>query len=260
MSSRHITQPAVPAAYERRNALRNAVNAYLAKYEDKLDAPALELLKRLAGCRDAADAFNDLDWLSQAHHTMLFLKACIEAKQLARTFWPLEESVQKDLEQLPELKKAARRLRGFLGDKKTWIISKPEEPSESDPLLPQLLSRQSVPLGEIEVMGGGLALLEMRIDAAKHVAKLNLFRLGVTHKSKGKNAGRVAAIKWLANSVKELKKLATDNFRTPNPKMKQIANLAQVILGEVVSDEQVRGALREGRHSKWIAAAHSDQK
>jgi hypothetical protein len=259
MSSRHITQTAV-AAYERRNALRNAVNAYLAKYEDKLDAPALELLKRLAERRDAADAFNGLDWLSQANHTMLFLKVCIEAGQLAGTFQRLKEDVQKELAQLPELKKAYRRLRGFLGDKKkkTWIISKHKEPSESDPLLPQLLSRQSVPLEEIEVMGGGLALLEMRIDVAERVAKLNLSRLGVTHKSKVKNAGRVAAIKWLANSVKDLKKLATGDLRIPNSDVKQIAKLAQVILGG--SAGQVRGAFRARGHWKWITAVHSDRR
>jgi hypothetical protein len=45
--------------------------AYRTKYEDKLDAPARELLERLAGCPAAADAFNGLDWLSQADHTML---------------------------------------------------------------------------------------------------------------------------------------------------------------------------------------------
>jgi hypothetical protein len=198
----------------------------------------------------------------QADHTMLFFKACIEAEQLARTFRQLNEDVQKELAQLPEHRKAARRLRGFLGDKKkkTGIISKQKEPSESDPLLPQLLSRQSVPFDEIDAMGGGLALLEMRIDAAEHVAKLNLSRLGVTHKSKGKNAGRVAAIKWLANSVKDLKKLATGDLRIPNSNMNQIAKLALVILGEYVSVEQVRAALRARGHFKWITAVHSDRK
>jgi hypothetical protein len=252
MSSRHITQTAVTAA---KAALRKAVEAYRAEHEGNLDKWALELLDRLAGCRDAADAFNDLDWLSQADHTMLFLKVCIETEQLARTFGGLKENVQKELEQLPELKKAARRLRGFLGDKKTGIISKHKQPSKSDPRLPHLLAWQSVTLDEIERMGGGLALLEMRIEVAGRVAKLNLSRLGVTQKSKGKNAGRVAAIKWLANNVKELKKLATGDFRIPNQDTKQIANLAQVILGEVVTEEQVRAALRAGAHWKWIGGA-----
>lgn len=220
------------------------------------------MLKRLAACRDAADAFNDLDWLSQADQIKLFLKACIETEQLARTFRRLKKSVQKELEQVLELRKAAHHLRGFLGDKKkkTGIISKHKEPSESDPRLPHLLAWQSVPPDEIEAMGRGLALLEMRIETAERVAKSNLFRLGVTHKSKGKNAGRVAAIKWLANSVKDLQKLATGDLRIPNPNMEQIAEFAQVILGEEVSVEQVRGALRAGGHWKWIAAVRSDRK
>jgi hypothetical protein len=41
---------------------------------------------------------------------------------LARTFRLLKRSVQKELEQVPELRKAAGLLRGFLGDKKTGII------------------------------------------------------------------------------------------------------------------------------------------
>jgi hypothetical protein len=241
-------------------ALRKAVEAYRTKYEDKLDAPARELLERLAGCPAAADAFNGLDWLSQADHTMLFLGACIEAEQLARTFRLLKRSVQKELEQVPELRKAAGLLRGFLGDKKTGIISKRKEPSESDPRLPHLLAWQSVPLDQIEAMGSGLALLEMRIEGAEHVAKWNLSRLGVTQKSKDKNAGRVAAIKWFANRVKELKKLATGDLRIPNPDMKQIADLAQVILGGDVSVEQVRGALRARSHWKWIAPVHLGRK
>jgi hypothetical protein len=74
--------------------LGEAIEAYRAKYEDKLDVQARKLLKRLAASRDAADAFNDLDWLYQDDHQdehphnrkMLFLKACIETEQLARTF------------------------------------------------------------------------------------------------------------------------------------------------------------------------------
>jgi hypothetical protein len=240
--------------------LGEAIEAYRAKYEDKLDVQARKLLKRLAASRNAADAFNDLDWLNQDDHEdqhphnrkMLFLKACIESEQLAHTFQPLKKKLQNELVQLKQLRKSANDLRSFLGDKnkQTGIIS--EQLSESDKMLPHLLSRQLVPLDEIEAMGHGLALLEMRVATAEDVAKLNLFRLRVMRKSQSNDAGRIAAIKWLAHSVKELKTRATGNLRIDNPNMKQIADLAQVILGGDVSIEQVRAALRGREPWKWV--------
>jgi hypothetical protein len=165
----------------------------------------------------------------------------------------LNEKLQNKLVQLRQLRKCAGDLRSFLGDKnkQTGIIS--EQLSESDKMLPHLLSRQLVPLDEIEAMGRGLALLEMRVATAEDVAKLNLFRLRVTRKSQSKDAGRIAAIKWLAHSVKELKTRATGNLRIDNPNMKQIANLAQVILGgDDVFIDQVRAALRGHAPWKWV--------
>jgi hypothetical protein len=176
------------------------------------------------------------------------LKACIEAEQLGRAFQRLKEKVLKELAQMKERRKAALDLRSFLDH----IIGEQKEPSESDPLLPHLLLWQSVPLDEIEAMGLGLASLEMRIATAQDVAKLNLFRLRVMHKSKGKDAGRIAAIKWFAHSVKDLKKHATGNLRIDNPNTKQIADLAQVILGGDVSVDQVRAALRGRAPWTWV--------
>jgi hypothetical protein len=53
MSSQHITQTAVTAAHGRRPqaALRNAVNAYLAKYENQLDATPWSNRRRIGNRR-----------------------------------------------------------------------------------------------------------------------------------------------------------------------------------------------------------------
>src|SRR6516165_3387354 len=83
-----------------RPRLGEAIKAYRAKYEDQLDGPARQVLKRLEGSERARKAFARLGWLKTADGrtctfpdegrtepdaAMAIIKACIEAQQLAGT-------------------------------------------------------------------------------------------------------------------------------------------------------------------------------
>jgi hypothetical protein len=228
--------------------LGEALRAYRAKYDGKLDAGASRVLRHLEASTTARKAFKGFDWLKESGDAVAIVEACVEAERLARTFAERIERERRKLRQNPRLREATELSRDFVNE----LVKEQKQPS--DPLR----VRETVPPDEIEAMGRGLALLEMHIGTGERVAKMNLFRLHVMHKSKGegadkgKDAGPIAAIKWLANRVKEIKKRATSNLRIGNENVAQIANLAQVILGGDVSDGQVRAGLRARDHWKWL--------
>jgi hypothetical protein len=248
--------------------LGEALDAYRIKYGKGLNARAQQVLRRLERSAKARNAFERLSWLKTADGktrtfpeegriepdgAMAIVKACVEAEQLARTFPQRIEETKERLHKAEQFQKAAALLRSFLGDRKktTGLIGEQTKPS--DPLR----LREIVPDDEIKAMRYGLALIEMRIGREQHVARMNLSRLGATRKGKIDKAGQIAAIKWLASNVRELKNLATGQ-RARNPNLKEIAALAEAILDTGVTSEHVRRALR-GK-TRCPKAAHSARK
>jgi hypothetical protein len=108
----------------------------------------------MAAASEARAAFDQLDWSKGGDDEVLFVGACVDAEQLARTFLQRVRKAKAKLQQAKELRKALAVLRSFLEE----LIDEQKEPS--DPLR----VRELEPPEHIEAMGYGLALFERRRD------------------------------------------------------------------------------------------------
>jgi hypothetical protein len=212
--------------------LREAIRLYLAQHNEELDEHARKLLTRLASSDEAAEAFKRLKLRDDDEGPII--RACSEAENLARTFAQRRKKLEERLARREQRGNAAVILRGLLNE--IWR------------------QKQSDPLGagpetdeDIEAMGRGLALFERRIFFEEDVVGRNLFWMKVTRKSKAPSktlsAGKIAAIKWLADKVKDV---------TDNAHYGEIADLIDVIFGTEVSPDQVRAAHRARGHWQWL--------
>jgi hypothetical protein len=227
-----------------RNAprLREAIEFYLAQHNEELDEQARELLTRLADSDDAADAFEGLKLKRDDEGAII--RACIEAKNLARTFPERVKKAKDMLKRRKPLREAVATLRALLKE----IIGEQHKPP--DPLWIRGLE----PCEDIAAMQRGLALFEKRIEyVEKQVAELNLFQLRVSRKSeapsKTLSAGQFAAIGRLADEVKRV---------TGEAHYDEIADLAGVVFGTEVFPDQVHNAAthppkpRARGHWQWV--------
>jgi hypothetical protein len=215
--------------------LQKAIEAYRAAHEQQLDQRSRALLVRLGSDSRAVRAFARLK-LKHDEDEAAIVRACVEAEQLSRpaAFAKRVKKAQAAKKQTEELRKAAAILRRFVNKVAA------EQKNAPDPLWMRQLEWPD----NLAAMGRGLAQIERRIEAEVHLAELNLFRLGATRKSGAAEAGRIAAIKWLANEVKRI---------TDKAHLSEIADLAGAIVGTDVSLDLVRAAQRARGQWQWIA-------
>jgi hypothetical protein len=164
------------------------------------------------------------------------IRACIDAKNLARTFPKRLKKLEERLEHLKPLGDAATMLRRLLNE-----ISREKKHPDV------LLVRGPETDEDIKAMGLGLALFARRIFFERDLVGRNLSRLKVTRKSKTPSktlsAGQIAAMKWFVEEVKRV---------TGKVHEEETRRLLKVILEAEVSPEQVRGARRaKGHWRQW---------
>ena len=227
MSSRHITQTAVTAAYQRRPsaALRKAVEAYRTEHEG-METWARELLGRLARSDEAAKAFERLKLKDGRERQFLML--CILVAQLAREFSKRILTQQKMVKRRnPD--KAITALRSFV---KEYVLSRsnlliPQSDPFPDPF-PVWGFFQ--PPEDAVAMIHGLNLIAEAIEKQKTV----MAEIGATRKTNIKEAPNIAAIRHLKKEVCRL---------TGKPRIPALFELAKVIWPKL-PDESVTYALR----------------
>ena len=217
--------------------LRDAVEVYRAEQKDKLDAPALALLDRLANSHDAAEAFERLKlkdrpaWRVSAQHA--FLTLCIWTEQLARTY-PERISVERKMPpRLKRLEKAVAELRRFVAEQTT-------PPPASDLLTVWIGGRTPATAA---AMIRGLDLIGNLIKTRREMGKHYTARLGATRKQKHPSAAKNAAIEVLAKGVRQL---------SGKPHRRDVVELAQVILEtDDVFIESVDRVIRSRKQQRW---------
>jgi hypothetical protein len=232
--------------------LREAVNAFRAKYSDTLDEWARGLLARLANSPNAAQAFERLK-LKDHREEIEVLKTCIEAQELARTFANRIKIAKETLVYMEQLDTALAVLRKFiihLNQKKSWPYSGMFSPVIEDNKV---------------TMVRGLELIADRIEMERCIAKESLARFGASRKSHIREAAENAAIWWLAQEINGI--FGARDFlgihqqgANIQPAIKlhrrEIADLAEEVLGSDVSLERLRHAvvMREKRYRQMLAS------
>lgn len=213
--------------------LSDAIEAYRADQQDKLDQWALKLLARLADSLDAAKAFERLK-VEDGGNVAVFLTTCIQAHDLARTFPQRITKAKKTLARMLRLFTPAVELLVFV----TELIDEQENPPAFD-----LLSREpSAPPADIAAMWYGLNLIVAHISGKATAAKEDALWLGATRKSQIKQAGENAAIGWLSEGVRRV---------TGRAHFSAVRDLAEVIVGVRMDDlERVRRCARV-RKREW---------
>jgi len=238
--------------------LREAVDAFRAKQNDRLDDWARGLLARLANSSNAAKAFERLK-LNRREEAEV-LEACIEAEELVRTFAHRLKRAKKRLVDIERIENAYGELRKFVAhviEQNSWPYAGMFSPVMED---------------NRATMVRGLDLIADRIEMERSIAKESFARFGATRKSHIKEAAENAAIWWLAEQIHGVflsrnspSALHLGNSRSKEkpkansrPAMRvhrlEIADLAQVILGPDVSVERVRHAvfMREKRYYQML--------
>lgn len=244
MDARNAVTPRTVKNGERRNRagvppLREAIDAYCAEQKDKLDKGACELLARLADSYDAAKAFERLK-LNDRHAEECLLTACIEADDVARTFSRRNREQNGVSARANRWNEAVAVLREFVA----------EVTDENEPLRAGLASLDLWSLSILErpadnaALKQALDLIESSIEWRRGIAKANLAHLGVTRDSSIKQAPENAAIWVLATGVYDA---AREPPMPGKPHLRQVADLAEVILGPAISVERVREVLRKRR-------------
>ncbi len=232
MSSRHITQTAVTAAYERRPkaTLCKAVNAYRAeaKHYGKLDKWALELLERLANSNEAAEAFERLKLKDGRGRDFVML--CIFTAELARMF-PKRISSEQDMSaRLRRHDEAVRDLRLFVKNQMTGspqIVPQTGSPQTDFP--PSWSLRRTIDLPEeFGAMMRGLDLIAETIKKRRHIGEAVMREWRVTRKKRHEDAGNIAAIRHLKKEVCRL---------TGKPHIAEIRKFVPVIFGREVPSQ-----------------------
>jgi hypothetical protein len=215
-----------------------------------LNKKGLELLSRLAKSTDALEAFTRLSLKNQKAEADL-LAACIEAEYLARNFAKLVKKQNDALSRSKYWHKAVAELRGLAAE-----MSEDKEPLRLGLANLDLWSLAIfVPPAENEAVRQALDLIARAITWRCGIAYANLAYLGVTRKAYMKKAAENAAIRVLAAGVCDAVRespLPIERQGTPvvDPNLREIADLAQVILGEIeISTERVREIRRKHRET-----------
>jgi hypothetical protein len=201
------------------------------KVQESLDDNAVRVLRRLAEDKRAGRAFDAFHIGPEAGARIVL--ACIEADRLSRSFaglLKLEKQMLGDRKKpgrLDRLGRSVRDLRNFLGE-----VGR----GPGGPLSATIRYSDQ----DMAAATHGLNIVSDAISTRRRVAEETILRLGGTRKSKGK-AGETAAIGWLAEGVQRC---------CDRPHYRATADLAEVILGCVVSLDRLRAAAQT-RAREW---------
>lgn len=218
----------------RRNAaalrLRKFVDAYQAERKGKLDIWANKLLARLTAHPNVVEAFERLN-LKGCSYAIPILHSCVVAELLARTF---AERVMAEKQALTDLK----RLTGAVDQLTQFVSQQAEERSnawrgiaEEDGLL--LVTCKPA---EFATMKSGLDLIASLILGRQYLANSIDQVLGATRNKHQKDAPHNVAIWQIAGGIRRV---------TGRPRLREVADLAEAVLGTTVSLDRVRAVVRK---------------
>lgn len=203
---------------------RAAVLAAIAKWRalhGQPDKHAEAVLQRLSKDRRAARAFAAID--PPPYTAVCLIDDCVKSEMLCRTFASRLEA-ERDLVKKIELAAAGLRACRAIAEE----IARPADGIAATLTSDEYAARLEAALAELH------ALLESR----RKVAEAAPARIGATRKSHDPEAGRRAAVGWIAHSVKHL---------TARPHCAAVGLLAEVSLGlpaDYVSIDQAARAPR----------------
>jgi hypothetical protein len=220
-----------------------AINSYLANRESEFSESAQKLLVRLANNPTSTKAFISLRLSSRSNEEAI-LATCIAADDLARSFSKRIRDAEKKVIRMERLGKAVATLREFVTE---------EAEGKNLPAIDDVLSVRIAddPPGSNKAMLAGLYWANDRIRTIQRVAKEDLLRFGATRKkglAKDSNnhvktsAAQNAAIVWLAQGVRRV---------TGKAHLKEVTDLAEVILRTSLTEERVRSASRNREKRDW---------
>lgn len=159
--------------------LREAVDAYRANQQDKLNQQALKLLAQLTDNTDAAAAFDRLK-LKGLTEAIPILHSCVIAEQLARTFTERITTERRALASMEGLDKAVEELSKFVSERAkqpvVWRGVKEED---------GLILIRPEP-DDFRAMHYGLALIATLIEGRRHTASTRNLWLGTTRNTRKK--------------------------------------------------------------------------
>jgi hypothetical protein len=196
--------------------LREVIDAY----NDHFDQRALESLARLSESSDAVEAFERLKFKSDGEG-YLVLSEYTEGEQLFREFPQRIKKWKATLARMEQLENHLAELRKFV------------DQLGQGARLQSIFERKHV-----AEMRRGLKLIANRIEAKRCNVKEVTPQFGLTRKTQSKEAAENAAIWMLAEAIRRT---------TGKPHVPEVADLAQVLLGNQVSLDRVRHVVRSRR-------------
>ena len=235
-------------------SLREAISGYSAERADKLDERARQLLARFSESPEAADAFERLELKGPRAEASL-LTACIAADDVARTF---REQLMKQVDALAraeQWEEAVTALRKFVAE-----VAEEKEPLRVGLADPDFWSFSILePPAKASELKDVLDLVAAAIDWRRDIAKANIVLLGATRDQHTKQAAENAAICVLTRGVYDAARNPPLPPRRERPDvrdvhLREVADLAQVILETDVTIERAREARRgdRDRYLKFI--------
>jgi hypothetical protein len=207
--------------------LREAIDAYDV-FKDHCDPAELKSLARLAASRDAAKVFERLK-LKDDDGTLI-VGVWIEASQLFHSFSQRIKEANEFFERMGPLDTAVAQLRYFISTE----IKKQSEWRASEQ-------------NKVAAMERGLELIADKIKAKRSSVEEMMVHFGITRKIQSKEAAENAVIWYLAQAVRRI---------TGKPHFAEVTDLAQVLLGIVVSQNRVSHIVRyrRQRHDEMMNA------
>jgi hypothetical protein len=202
-----------------RTKLRETIDAY----EHLFDQRALKALSRLAENSDAAEAFERLK-LKNTGDGVLMLGGYIEAERLLREFPQRVDKWNNTLTRMEQLASHLAELRKFVDE----LADRARLHS-----IFATFERQ-----DAAAMKRGLKLIDNKIQARRRSIIEVTPQYGVTRKRQSKEAAENAAIWMLAEGVRRI---------TSKPHMREVADLAEALLGKEVYLNRVRHIVRSRR-------------
>jgi hypothetical protein len=212
--------------------LREAIGAYCANPSEDLDRSARDLLARLVDNPDAAKAFERLK-LKKLREELHILSACVNANKLAATFAGRIAEEVNMMVRLAKLDMSISALQKFVAQqskRRLFVDGYRAIPEEEGFKMVQCKE------SELEEMKRGLILIQSLLKGRRYIAETTAPVIGATRKSHDAKASEIAATWHLAKAVRQI---------TGMPRAREVADLAQVILGVEVSEDRVRHVLRQ---------------
>jgi aldehyde:ferredoxin oxidoreductase len=207
----------------RRHLARAKLSETIDAHKHLFDQRALKSLSRLAESIDAAEAFERLK-LRTTGDGFLILGEYIEAEQLLKELPQRVAKWDATLARMEKLASHLAELRKFV-----------EELAEGARLQSMFATFERQ---DVAAMKRGLNLVDNKIQARRRAIIEVTPQFGVTRKRQSKEAAENAAIWMLAEGVRRI---------TGKPHVREVADLAEALLGKEIYLNRVRHVVRSRR-------------